>query len=78
MWYPFPATTLCFADLEHTLIRLNKRTEKSYEESYHIYYLELYVRLAKEFDANILRTDQHDLQACLVKLTKWYKTSLTV
>lgn len=77
-WYPFPATTLCFSDMEHTLSRLEKRTEKSYEQSYHLHYLELYVKLAKEFDANILRTDQYDVEECLVKLKKWYKTSLTV
>lgn len=78
IWYPLPATTLCFADLENSLARLEKRTEKSYEQNYHIYYLELYVKLAKEFDANILRTDQYDVEECLSKLTKWYKTSLTV
>jgi hypothetical protein len=78
IWYPLPATTLCFSDLEHSQARLQKRTEKSYEESYHIHYLELYVRLAKEFDANILRTDKYDIEECLVKLTKWYKTSLMV
>ena len=77
-WQPLPATTLCFADLKHSLARLNKRAEKSYEESYHSYYLELYDKLARHFGVNILRTDQHTIEECLKKLTTWYKMSLAL
>ena len=77
-WHPLPATTLCFADLEHSLARLKKRTEKSYEESYHRYYLDLYMKLAKHVGANILRTDQHPIDECLKQLITWYKMSLAL
>jgi cytidylate kinase len=78
IWHPLPATTLCYADLEHTLSRLKKRTEKSYEECYHTHYLEIYDKLATTFDANIVRTDQQDMEQSLIQLTKWYKTSLAL
>jgi thymidylate kinase len=78
IWHPLPATTLCYADLEHTLSRLKKRTEKSYEESYHTHYLGIYDKLALTFEANIVRTDQEDIEHSLIQLTKWYKTSLAL
>ncbi len=78
LWNPLPATTLCYADLEHSLSRLKKRTEKSYEESYHTHYLNLYVKLATTFGVNILRTDQQDIESAVTQLTKWYKTSLAL
>lgn len=77
-WLPLPVTTLCFSDLEHTLSRLKKRTEKSYEENYHTYYLNIYMKLAKRFGTNILRTDQHGIEKCLIELTTWYKMSLAL
>ncbi len=78
LWNPLPATTLCFSDLKGTLTRLKKRTEKSYEESYHAYYVDLYSKLAKKYHANILRTDVQDIETCLNKLIEWYKMSLVL
>jgi thymidylate kinase len=78
IWHPLPPTTLCFSDLENSLTRLRKRMEKSYEESYHTYYLDLYKKLATRFGANILRTDEHTIEACLKELMEWYKMSLAL
>ena|ERR1035437_7918058 len=74
-WYPLPLTTLCFSDLEHTLARLQGRTEKGYDKNYHAYYLDLYLKLGLEFNANILRTDRHSIEECIDKLMEWYQSS---
>ncbi len=78
IWHPLPVTMLCYCDLEHCLNRLKKRTEKSYEENYHAYYLEVYYKLANYFGARILRTDQKNIEECLTELTKWYQSSLVL
>jgi thymidylate kinase len=73
-WHPLPHTTLCFSGMECTLERLKERSEEKYGEAYHAHYLEMYLKLGKRFNANILMTDQDDIGKCLVKLVEWYKS----
>lgn len=70
-WLPVPPTTLCYAGISTTLQRLAIRTEETFDIDYHTGYMDQYLSLAKTFGANILRTDQHNQEACLAQLLTW-------
>jgi len=70
-WTPFPATTLCWAELDVTLARLRKRDEESRPAMWHTYYIDLYRDLGRRFDVNFLDTTQLSEDAALRKLLDW-------
>jgi thymidylate kinase len=72
-WKPLPETFLCYADLDTTLIRLRKRTEEAFSKEYHQHYLDIYKKLGLQYNATIIRTDQHSLTDCLNQITEFTK-----
>ncbi|MCW3463445.1 hypothetical protein [Chitinophaga nivalis] len=70
-WFPLPATTLCYAGMPATLLRLGERDEAIFDRAYHEGYMQQYYDLAHQYGAHILRTDQHDVAQCLDMLVQW-------
>ena len=73
-WLPLPPTVLCFAGLDTTLARLGERKEEEYDLDYHSYYLEVYLKLGKKFNTELLRTDQYNTGESLSQLIHWYNS----
>ena len=73
-WKAWIPTTLCWADLETTLMRLaSRQNEKTEPTAWHQHYLSVYMDLARWSDSPILRTDRLDLGVCISKLVVWAK-----
>ena len=70
-WQPLPPTTLCWADLQTTLQRVNSRSHDEGESYDHRHFLSVYWELAKRFECNILRTDQLSLDESFASLYSW-------
>lgn len=85
-WHLWIPTTICWANLETSINRLNKRinsngVEHQFEEEkpaeWHECYLEIYWNLAIRFKYPLLRTDQYDVPSCLLRLQSWVNKELT-
>lgn len=71
-WRHWIPTTLCWADLATTLVRLGARPDESDERlGWHEHYLSVYRLLAERSASAILRTDRLDPRRCVEKLHAW-------
>lgn len=70
-WAPRPPTALLLASLDATLARLGARDEPPETVASHARYLALYEQLAARYGAVVVRTDDADPDACLVRLVAW-------
>lgn len=62
LWVP---TVLCWSDLTTTLQRLAVRTEEPEDTSWHSFYLDRYLELARRFDVPVVRTDRASVASCV-------------
>ncbi|MCH9649695.1 MAG: hypothetical protein K0U98_15760 [Deltaproteobacteria bacterium] len=75
-WQPLPATTLCWADLDTTLERLGARDEKAMPQSWHRYYIDLYLRLAERFSINVLETHRMTEDEAAERVLLWARDKI--
>lgn len=73
-WMPLPRTVLCWANISITLERLQTRSENKYSEDYHRYYLDVYKKIANQFDSYFLDTSFKNIEASLSELLVWSQT----
>jgi thymidylate kinase len=57
-WHDFPKTFLVTASLTTIKQRLTDRVEKQFSDTYHTFYLETYLAIAKKFHCTCLSSDK--------------------
>lgn len=73
-WQPLPRTTLCWADLETTLSRLECRRDRDAQLYDHKHFLATYWELGRRFESHVLRTDKLTVDESLQSLRSWIAT----
>lgn len=61
-------TFLCTASLQTIKERIDRRSEKKFEDAYHSYYIQKYLDIAKECQVTVLDTDRLSVDDLLKKV----------
>lgn len=70
-WLPPPPTTLCWADVNTTIRRLDCRGEAKLSRGHHSYYIARYRNIAERFDCQVLSTVGMSETDSLARLIAW-------
>ena len=76
-WLFKPPTLLCYANLDTTLFRLNQRNdpaEQACSIAYHKYYINLYFKLAHEYNVKIVDTNYLNEADSLKCAVEWVES----
>ncbi len=76
-WPFFVPTVLCWTNLDTTLARLATRNEHAYSVAWRRHYIELYLRLAKQFDCTVIDTSTSTIDESVERILVWAKELTT-